>query len=205
MILSHDLQSSASPELSAVNDSKCFGWISPACPPKRSLPSVLQSAVLISDAERRLESFSHIRYLAGSEFLLSYLLCSFLSGPAPWSCSPASLLDNQLHVSDLFLSGYLFCSSCVFSRSQLWKGLEHILMQFCMSAVYLSYLFPEVLLSTSYAVTEVGLFIMTRISLWIVLFSNCRLSLFRPRPSVPSCSAAPHVADERMLWVFLPV
>lgn len=81
--------------------------------------------------------------------------------------------------------------------SQLWKGLEHILMPLCMSAKYLSYLFSEVLLSPSYAVKVVGLFIMTRISLWIVLFSNCSVFF---RPSVLSTSAALHVAHEWMLW-----
>ncbi len=60
--------------------------------------------------------------------------------------------DNQLHVSALVLSTYLFF--LFWSRSQLWKGLERMLMPFCLSAVYLSYLFSEVLLSPSYAVTD---------------------------------------------------
>lgn len=55
-----------------------------------------------------------------------------------------ALLRDQLHVSDLVLPTYLFLLFFFFffiSMSQLWKGLEHILMQFCLSVSRLFKLF----------------------------------------------------------------
>lgn len=99
----------------------------------------------------------------------------------------------------------IFISPSFFPQANCEKGLEHILMQLCMSAAYLCYLLSEVLLSPSYAVTDVGLFIMTRIFIVnrVVFFKvvpPVLVSSSTVCPSVPSTSAALHVANERMLW-----
>lgn len=81
-----------------------------------------------------------------------------------------------------FLFFYVF-----YFMSQLWKGLEHILMQFCQSAVYLSYLFSEVLLFTELCSNSSRIIyydenlIVNRVVFQIV---PRPLSSFHPRPSV---------------------
>lgn len=106
--------------------------------------------------------------------------CCNAFSPAPWIP-----LDYQLHVPEL-VPVCIFISPSFFPQANCEKGLEHILMQLCMSAAYLCYLLSEVLLSPSYAVTDVGLFIMTRIFIVNrVFFSKLYLlSSFHPRPSV---------------------
>lgn len=56
--------------------------------------------------------------------------------------------------------------------SRLWKGLEDTLMQFCRSAVHLSYLFSKVMLSQSYAVREFVLFIVQKVIIFYVYFNT---------------------------------
>lgn len=67
------------------------------------------------------------------------------SSPAPWSCSPASPAQRPApcvwpRPSHLFISPF-FLLFFFISMSQLWKGLEHILMQFCLSVSRLFKLF----------------------------------------------------------------
>lgn len=91
-----------------------------------------------------------------------------------------AVLDDQLHVYMIFIF-------LLFFMSQLWKGLEHILMQFCLSAAYLTYLFPEVLLFTELCSNSSRIiyydknFIVKRVVFQIV---PRLLSLFCPRLSV---------------------
>lgn len=97
----------------------------------------------------------------------------FMSFCVSWSAASVCLSSCVLQSFQSSSSVFLTLSSLdiyfsFFSVSQLWKGLEVTLMQFCMSAAYLNYLFSQVLLSPSYAVTEVGLFIMTRLWSWAV-------------------------------------
>lgn len=125
--------------------------------------------------------------------------CCNAFSPAPWIP-----LDYQLHVPRARSRLHIYFSF-VFPQANCEKGLEHILMQLCMSAAYLCYLLSEVLLSPSYAVTDVGLFIMTRIFIVnrVVFFKvvpPVLVSSSTVCPSVPSTSAALHVANERMLW-----
>lgn len=96
---------------------------------------------------------------------------------------------------DIYFS--LFCFFLLFAcEPTVKRARTHTLMQFCMSAVYLSYLFSEVLLSPSYAVTEVGLFIVTMISLWMVLFFlNCTSFL------VWSSAVCPDRPQQHCMWL----
>lgn len=104
------------------------------------------------------------------------------------------VFTSQQPVDDLLLSWYLFFFCFVFLLSEPTVK-RATAMHLCLSAAYLSYLFLQCLLSPSYAVRVVGLFIKTGTSLWIVsgffvFFLIVLLSSFHPRPSVPSSRGA---------------
>lgn len=82
-------------------------------------------------------------------------------GPAPKNDPrlPAVLISDT---EDLLLqpSGPPPRQTCSAHEPTVKRARTRAPTQFCSSAAYLSYLFPEVLLSPSYAVTEVRLFIL---------------------------------------------
>lgn len=178
--------------------SQCFAWFSPVCPPKLIFTSLLQSAVLISDAGMSPGVLQSCPLF--SRFNISVF--------KPAVTLSVQRLESRSITSSMFpelVPVCIFISPSFFPQANCEKGLEHILMQLCMSAAYLCYLLSEVLLSPSYAVTDVGLFIMTRIFIVnrVVFFKvvpPVLVSSSTVCPSVPSTSAALHVANERMLW-----
>lgn len=113
----------------------------------------------------------------GSQLCSFQTLRSHQNLSTSWQSRPCSG-SSSVFISCLVLFNCFFIS-------QLWKGLEHILMLFCLLALYLRYLFLlRCCFSPSYAVTAVGLFITTK-----KFFVNCvvfRLFL------VSSLASCPH-------------